>query len=141
MAVSIGKAAELTGVKIPTIRYYEDIGFLPPPDRTASNRRVYGADTIRRIGFIRQARALGFDTDAIRILLELQDDPGRSCAEVDRIVEARLEETRERIRSLKTLEAEFERMLDSCSHGIVADCRIIEALTPHVGTQKDSART
>lgn len=132
MSISIGRAAELAGVKVPTIRYYEDIGLLPPPDRTASNRRVYGSETVRRLGFIRQARTLGFDTDAIRLLLALQDDPARSCAEVDRIVEARLTETRERIRSLKTLEIEFERMLDSCTHGSVADCRIIEALTPHI---------
>ncbi len=132
MAIPIGKAAALTGVKVPTIRYYEDIGLLPPPDRTESNRRVYGDETIRRLGFIRHARSLGFDIDAIRILLDLQDDPGRSCSEVDRIVEARLEETRERIRSLKQLETEFERMLESCSHGIVADCRIIEALTPRI---------
>jgi DNA-binding transcriptional MerR regulator len=130
MGVPIGKAAARTGVKVPTIRYYEEIGLLPKPDRTASNRRLFGDDEIRRIGFIRHARELGFAIDAIRALLDLQDQPGRSCASVDRIAAARLVEVRRRIAALRSLETELERMLESCSHGVVGDCRVIEALTP-----------
>lgn len=129
MGVPIGKAAERTGVKVPTIRYYEDIGLLPKPDRTASNRRLFGDDEIRRIGFIRHARELGFEIDAIRILLGLQDQPDRSCASIDAIAAERLVEVRRRIEALQSLEAELERMLDSCSHGVVGECRVIEALT------------
>jgi DNA-binding transcriptional MerR regulator len=117
-----------TGVKVPTIRYYEDIGLLPKPDRTVSNRRLFGDDEIRRIGFIRHARELGFEIDAIRILLGLQDQPDRSCASIDAIAAERLIEVRRRIEALQSLEAELERMLDSCSHGVVGECRVIEAL-------------
>ncbi|HEV7274865.1 MAG TPA: helix-turn-helix domain-containing protein [Devosiaceae bacterium] len=130
MGVPIGKAAARTGVKVPTIRYYEEIGLLPKPDRTASNRRLFGDDEIRRIGFIRHARELGFEIEAIRTLLALQDQPDRSCASVDRIAAARLVEVRRRIEALRSLETELERMLESCSHGVVGDCRVIETLTP-----------
>jgi DNA-binding transcriptional MerR regulator len=130
MGVPIGKAAERTGVKVPTIRYYEEIGLLPAADRTASNRRLFGDDEIRRIGFIRHARELGFEIDAIRILLSLQDQPDRSCASIDAIAAERLVEVRRRIEALRSLEAELERMLDSCSHGVVGECRVIEALNP-----------
>jgi DNA-binding transcriptional MerR regulator len=130
MGVPIGKAAERTGVKVPTIRYYEEIGLLAAPDRTESNRRLYGDGEIRRLGFIRHARELGFEIDAIRAMLDLQDRPVRSCASVDAIAAERLVEVRRRIEALRSLEAELERMLASCSHGVVGECRVIEALTP-----------
>ncbi|MFK4809748.1 helix-turn-helix domain-containing protein [Devosia sp. ZW T5_3] len=130
MGVPIGKAALRTGVKVPTIRYYEGIGLLRPSDRTESNRRLFGDDEIRRLGFIRHARELGFEIEAIRQLLDLQDRPDRSCASVDAIAAERLFEVRHRIQALRSLEAELERMLASCSHGIVGECRVIEALSP-----------
>ena len=130
MGISIGKAAERTGVKVPTIRYYEKIGLLPAPGRTESNRRLYGEPEVRRLGFIRHARELGFEIEAIRALLDLQDQPNRSCSSVDAIAAERLVEVRRRIEALRALELELERMLVSCSHGIVGECRVIEALTP-----------
>ena len=130
MGVPIGKAALRTGVKVPTIRYYEEIGLLPPADRTRSNRRLFGDDEIRRLGFIRHARELGFEIEAIRQLLDLQDRPDHSCASVDAIAAERLVEVRRRIEALRSLEDELERMLTSCSHGVVSECRVIETLSP-----------
>lgn len=130
MGVPIGQAALRTGVKVPTIRYYEEIGLLQAADRTASNRRLFGDDDIRRLGFIRHARELGFEIEAIRQLLDLQDRPDRSCTTVDAIAAERLVEVRRRIEALRSLEGELERMLTSCSHGIVGECRVIEALSP-----------
>ena len=117
-----------TGVKVPTIRYYEGIGLLPAPPRTASNRRLYGEDELRRLSFIRHARELGFEIEAIRQMLDLQDSPDRSCARVDAIAADRLREVRQRIDALRSLEAELQRMLVNCSHGVVGECRVIEAL-------------
>ena len=90
--VPIGAAARHCGIKVPTIRYYEDIGLLPAPVRTASNRRLYDAADLRRLAFIRHARELGFDIEAIRTLLALQDEPGTSCAAADAVAQARLAE-------------------------------------------------
>src|SRR5690242_1241889 len=108
----IGHLAELTGVKVPTVRYYEQIGLLPAPPRTNGNRRLYAAKDARRLTFIRHARELGFEIDAIRTLLTLQDDPGQSCAAADIIARARLREVEQRIASLQALRVELGRMVE-----------------------------
>lgn len=126
--IAIGEAARRSGVKIPTIRYYEQIGLLPPPGRTEGQRRLYRDADLRRLSFIRHARELGFDVDAIRTLLDMQDNPHASCAAADAAARGRLVEVDRRIDSLKALRAELVRMVDGCSAGIVADCRVIETL-------------
>ena len=80
---AIGEAARQSGVKVPTIRYYEQIGLLRAADRTDGNRRLYGRRDLDRLAFIRHARELGFEVDAIRTLLSLQDEPEQSCAAAD----------------------------------------------------------
>jgi len=128
MDIAIGEAARRSGVKVPTIRYYEQVGLLPTPARSDSHRRRYGPADLRRLAFIRHARELGFEVDAIRTLLSLQDDPTQSCSDADAIARARLEEVDLRIASLQALKAELARMLDQCACGRVADCRVIETL-------------
>mgnify|MGYP003383417754 CR=1 FL=1 len=129
--VPIGMAASRSGVKAPTIRYYEQIGLLPSPSRSEANRRSYDETDLRRLTFIRHARELGFEIEAIRTLLALQDDPNQPCATADAIAKARLSEVEQRIRSLKALQAELEVMIEGCSHGRVGSCRVIEVLADH----------
>jgi DNA-binding transcriptional MerR regulator len=129
--VPIGEAAKQSGVKVPTIRYYEQIGLLPAPPRSEGNRRHYAAADLRRLAFIHHARELGFEIDAIRALLTLQDEPSQTCASADAIAKARLAEVEQRIRSLTALKAELELMVEGCSHGRVAECRVIEVLADH----------
>src|SRR5579863_7743987 len=93
----IGEAARRSGVKVPTIRYYEQIGLLPAPPRTEGNRRCYDDGDLRRLAFIRHARELGFEVPAIRTLLTLQDDPDQPCATADIIARAHLIEVEQRI--------------------------------------------
>ncbi len=82
--LSIGTLAKCTGTKVQTIRYYEQIGLLPEPGRTEGGQRRYSEGDLDRLAFIRHARLLGFTLDAIRELLDLSDNPARSCAEVAR---------------------------------------------------------
>ena len=124
----IGEAARQSGVKAPTIRYYEQIGLLPSPPRSEGNRRHYEAADLRRLAFIRHARELGFEVDAIRALLFLQDNPDQSCAAADEIARARLAEVERRIASLTALRAELARMVSECRRGKAAECRVIETL-------------
>jgi DNA-binding transcriptional MerR regulator len=126
--VPIGVAARRCGVKVPTIRYYEQIGLLRKPPRTKSNRRTYDGADLSRLVFIRHGRELGFEISAIRELLELQDNPDRSCMAADTIARARLDEVERRIHSLTGLKAELEHMIAACSRSRVAECRVIEAL-------------
>jgi DNA-binding transcriptional MerR regulator len=96
--------------------------------RGEGNRRQYDTNDLRRLAFIRHTRELGFEIDAIRALLALQDDPHQSCASADQIARARLVEVEQRIANLTALKAELQRMVTSCSHGRVDQCRVIEAL-------------
>ncbi|MBB3446264.1 MULTISPECIES: helix-turn-helix domain-containing protein [unclassified Rhizobium] len=129
--ITIGEAARQSGVKVPTIRYYEGIGLLSAPSRSEGNQRSYEPSDLNRLAFIRHARELGFEIEAIRTLLQLQDDPHQPCASADAIAKARLIEVEQRIRSLNALKAELEQMVEGCGHGRVDQCRVIEVLADH----------
>ena len=129
--LTIGKLSEATGVKVPTIRYYEEIGILPEADRSAGNQRLYGREAQERLTFIRHARELGFPLDAIRDLLSLSDRPDQSCAAADAIAKAQLEAVEGRIARLNALKAELKRMVVQCAGGSIRDCRVIEVLGHH----------
>jgi DNA-binding transcriptional MerR regulator len=130
MNLAIGELSRQTGVKVPTIRYYEQIGLLSAPARTDGQQRRYSPDEVRRLNFIRHARELGFDSDAIRQLLDLADDPGRSCVGAHEITRAHLDEIKRKIARLTALRDELQAMV-ACEVGRVAECRIIEVLADH----------
>lgn len=130
--VPIGTLAERTGVKVETIRYYEQVGLLPEPERSEGNQRRYGRAHIERLAFIKHARDLGFAVDSIRTLLRLSDTPGMACDEAHAISAGHLKEVRDKIARLRSLEAELARIATVCSGGVAAcDCAIIEALADH----------
>lgn len=79
---AIGELSRLTGVNIETIRYYERIGMLPQPPRSAAGRRMYGSEERRVLAFIRRSRELGFSLSEVRALLGLGAPGDASCAEV-----------------------------------------------------------
>jgi DNA-binding transcriptional MerR regulator len=126
--VPIGIASEQSGVKVPTIRYYEDVGLLPKASRTKSNRRCYGTADVRRLIFIRHARELGFDLIAIRDLLALQENPEQTCVAACEIARGRLSEIERRIEILVMLKGELESMIRGCSPGRVSECRVMKVL-------------
>jgi len=126
--LSIGDLARTTGVKPTTIRWYEAEGWLPPPARTAGGHRAYGEDHLRRLGFIRHARELGFPMESIHSLLGLAGRPAESCSAAHRIAGAHIAGIDARIRRLEALRAELARMTDRCEGGRSAGCRILETL-------------
>jgi len=129
--LAIGTLAKRTGTKVQTVRYYEQIGLLPEPGRTEGGQRRYGDADLDRLAFIRHARQLGFTLEAIRELLDLSDNPSRSCAEVDVIAHRQLKEVEARIARLEALRKELKRMLRECSRDTVSDCRVLEVLRDH----------
>lgn len=126
--MQIGDLSRAAGVNIETILYYERIGVLPKATRQVNGRRTYSQDDARRLGFIRHARDLGFDLADVRTLLALQEQPEASCEDASRIAQAQLEAVENRIAKLQSLRAELSRMLTECQNGVVAECRVIEAL-------------
>ena len=138
--LTIGKLGQATGVKVPTIRYYEQIGLLPEPERSTGNQRLYSHRVQERLAFIRHARELGFPLEAVRDLLSLSDRPDQSCAAADAIARRQLAAVEQRITRLTALKAELERMVVQCAGGSISDCRVIEVLGDHSLCGTDHAR-
>jgi DNA-binding transcriptional MerR regulator len=130
-SMTIGDLAAATNTRVETVRWYEKVKLLPKPARSAGNYRLYGPEHLRRLSFIRRGRDLGFTVDQIRELLALADERGRSCAEVDTIARAHLAEVERKLSDLTRLARELSDVIGQCKCGSVADCRIIEALSPH----------
>ncbi|MDE0924889.1 MerR family transcriptional regulator [Aurantimonas coralicida] len=130
-------ASKECGIKVPTIRYYEEIGLLPSPTRTEGNRRLYDESDLRRLRFIRHARELGFDIDPIRQLLALSGHPAKSGEDADQIAKAHLADIDHKIARLTALRTEVARMTD-CENHPVAECRVIEVLGDHGECLHDS---
>jgi DNA-binding transcriptional MerR regulator len=129
--ISIGDLSRATGTKVVTIRYYERIGILPEPPRTSGNYRAYGDSHMRRLRFVRRCRELGFTLGQVRELLSLSAKAEHECFDVDRITAAHLAAVEQKIADLEQLAGELRRLSKRCKGGRrVADCRIIEALSP-----------
>ncbi|MEO0828996.1 MAG: helix-turn-helix domain-containing protein, partial [Pseudomonadota bacterium] len=138
--MSIGQLSERSGVKVTTIRYYEKSGLIPAAPRNSGNQRRYGQAHLDQLRFIRHARDLGFDMDAIRALLEMSATPQASCHAADNIAQTHLASIKERIAQLTLLQTELERMIDACQHGRICDCRVIEVLADHAECSTDHGR-
>lgn len=128
---SIGELSRRTGVKVPTIRYYEQMGLLAAAGRTEGNQRRYDRAGLERLSFIRHARDLGLSIEAIRELADLSTRPDAPCADAHRIARAHRSAIRARIDKLTRLEAELGRIETVCDAETVGECRIIEALADH----------
>lgn len=140
MILSIGQLSQRTGVKVPTIRYYEKIGIISEAPRNSGNQRRYGAEHLERLQFIRHARDLGFDLESIRSLLDMSSTPQASCHAADSIARAHLDNIHDRIAQLTLLQQELVRMVDECTHGNICDCRVIKILADHAECSTDHGR-
>ena len=127
---SIGELSKKTGVKVPTIRYYENIGLMEEPERSRNNQRRYSNDGLKRLSFIRHSRELGFPLDDVRELLELSQHPEKPCGDAHGIANHHLNDVRDRIAKLKRLERELNRIA-GCDADNVAECAVIETLADH----------
>ena len=132
LAHSIGAASKQTGCSVPTIRYYEEVGLLPPAPRTEGNQRHYDQAAIRRLTFIRRCRDFGFTIEQVRELVGLVDEPSRDCVEVRDIAQAHLQEVHKKLTELQALEASLSAFVCSCNEacagGPAVDCTILEDL-------------
>ncbi len=126
--MTIGRLAEETGVNLETVRYYERIGLMPQPDRTAGGHRSYSKAHASRLAFIRRARELGFGLGEIRALLALTEPGHRSCAEVQAIASAHLESVRAKLADLARLEHILADTVAKCSGDPSPPCPVLDML-------------
>ena len=126
--MKIGELARATGTSSETVRYYERIGLLRPPERTDGNYRDYAPAAVERLAFIRHARGLGFEINDIRSLLELAEQPDEECGRIDAIASRHVAAVKMKIAQLLRLEDRLAQMISQCRGGRVASCHILGAL-------------
>ena len=127
--MAIGEISRRTSCNIQTIRYYEQIGLMPSPERRGRFRR-YGTGDVRRLVFVRRARGLGFALDEVRALLKLSEtNDARACGEVREISAAHLEDIRRRIADLRGMARVLSSTIHQCAAGQQPSCPLIDALS------------
>ena len=126
---TIGKVANVTGVGIETIRFYEREGLIPEPPRRDSGYRQYPPATIDRVRFIKRAKDLGFTLAEIKELLNLSVGQGTTCADVKRKAMEKIKEVDAKIADLKRIKQALNQLTDQCrGKGPVSECPILENL-------------
>jgi MerR family mercuric resistance operon transcriptional regulator len=129
-AIQIGELSRQTGCTVETIRYYERIGLLPRPSRSAGRYRLYDSGDVRRLAFVRRARELGFTLDEIRALLVLSAaDGGNTCSEVREVTAHHLADVRAKIADFRAMERVLSKAVRRCDAGEVSGCPLIDTLT------------
>lgn len=121
--------ARKTGCNLETIRYYENIGVMPDPPRTAKGFRVYDTSHVARLRFIMRMRELGFTLEEVRGFLALTDGGTQTCAEVQQRTEAHLVDVRAKIADLQRIERALAETAAQCSGENVPECPVLDALT------------
>ena len=136
----IGEAARTSGVSAKMIRYYESIGLIAPPRRSAAGYRFYDERDVQTLRFIRRARDLGFPVEDIGRLLELWRDGERSSADVKRLAEQHIAALEERISALQSMQRTLERLARACHGNDPPDCPILDDLAVAGGNDAPARR-
>ena len=126
----IGRAAAAAGLTAKTLRYYETLRLLPPPDRTESGYRVYSAAEVRRLGFIVKAKRLGLTLREIREILGIRDGGRVPCIHVQHLLQRKAHEVERQIAALTALREELRRLARRCGREIRQGVQ--PAVCPHV---------
>ncbi len=111
-----------------TIRYYEQIGLLPEPRRTANGYRIYGDDTRKRLSFVLRLRGLGFTIEEIENVCALLDNNTYTCGDIHNVALEHLEAVRTKIRELQKMQRQLKSLVGLCGQGELPDCPIIDTL-------------
>ncbi len=126
--ITRGQLAKRSGCNIETIRYYEKIGLMPEPPRSAHGYRQYDENHERRLLFVMRGRELGFTIEDLKSLLDLVDRRAVSCGEVEKLARSHLRSVREKISDLSRMESTLSDTVRSCSGQDVPDCPLIDRL-------------
>ncbi len=136
---TIGRLAKTADVPISTLRYYEQRGLLRPEQRSGSNYRLYGQESLKRLRFIRIAQRHGFTLEDIALLLDIRDGSSTDCCgQVEDLVGKRLEHVVEQLHELQRVQRVLKGTLDWCKNPEEEGrCRVLDDLDAQSG--KDSA--
>lgn len=129
--MQIGELARRAGVNPKAIRYYESIGLLPEPPRTASGYRMYGNDDRNRLDFILRAKAIGLTLDEIGEVAQLREEGEEPCGHVLALVERKIEAVDEQIRQLQSFRRELVTLRDQAEPERCSDARFCSIIELH----------
>lgn len=138
--MKIGELAEATNTPVESVRFYEREALLPKPERTTGNYRIYGAEHVERLAFIRHCRSLDMALDEIRTLLRFKDSPAENCGEVNALLDAHIGHVADGIREFRALEKQLKTLREQC---LVAQesrkCGILQVLSNAAKTPSPAA--
>jgi len=129
----IGEVARGAGVNIQTLRFYERRGLLDEPPRGTSGYREYPEESVRLVRFIKRAQGLGFSLREVEELLTLRESRGR-CSDVRTAALTKLEDVRQKIRSLEAMHHALAALVKACGRGRIGPCPILDALDDAEGS-------
>ena len=134
--MKIGELAVQAGCLVETVRYYERMGLLMPPERSANNYRTYNDRHSERLQFIRHCRALDMTLEEIRVLLDFRDHPDRDCVGVNDLLDKHIGHVVERIAALSSLESQLRNLRNRCvTIDSASSCAILNALGTETPTE------
>lgn len=130
-AMNIGQAAAAAGLSAKMVRYYESIGLVAPPVRTEAGYRVYGADDVHTLRFIKRARSLGFSMEKTGDLLQLWQDRSRASADVKAVALDHIAELERKISELRGMVDTLRHLAGHCHGDARPGCPILEELSEY----------
>lgn len=126
--MNIGAISDISGIPTKTIRYYEEIGLIPPVMRTENGYRHYGNRELEQLRFVQRSRKLGFSLKDVGNLLALWNDKNRASADVKKFALDHITEIDGRIAELNAIRATLTELTRSCHGDDRPDCPILESL-------------
>ena len=126
--MKISQLSKQTHTASKTIRYYEDIGLLPPAVRNQNGYRNYKECGVEQLLFIRRCRNLQIPIAKVKILIQVRTDKASSCGEVDTLIIEQLQKVRKTISELSILEQTLATLAESCPNNIIEECEILRNL-------------
>ncbi len=127
--MNIGQAATQSGLPVKTLRYYEEIGLVQPARVTGNDYRDYSATDVEHLRFLQRARAVGFNLEVCRELLDLYRDENRRCSQVKRLVLEKIDQVETQLQELNALKSVLTDMANGCAGDDSTECTIIETLS------------
>ncbi len=127
--MNIGQAAAAAGLSAKMVRYYESIGLVAPAIRTEAGYRVYGADDVHTLRFIKRARSLGFSMETTGELLQLWRDNGRASADVKAVALEHVAELERKIAELRGMADTLRHLAGHCHGDQRPGCPILKDLS------------
>ena len=136
--MTIGQAAQRSGVPPKTIRYYESIGLVSPSSRGGNNYRSYGEEEVEFLRFINRARKLGFSLKEVEELIALYRDRSRTSRDVKRLALRHVEDLDRKIAELTSIRDVIKRLAHKCHGDERPECPILDDLAPGTTLHQDS---